>query len=523
MRVKKILALFLLLLLGIPLFSDFVVIGDVRMILGDPYRRQPNPDFLRNIQEINLMGPEAVFIIGDLIYGYDNRREVLEEEWRNFLKAASLFKMPYYLIPGNHEIFASPLGKELYEKHAGPTYWARVVNGKLFIALSTEEFGYEESLSPAEIKFLRKTLRKFQKIRKKYVLMHRPLWWPYEDHALWMSKIHPLLKKYGVKAVFAGHYHEYEYREVDGIKYIVTGGGGAESSREEFNGSFPHFLYIKEGKNADRYIVMGSRGIFPADFVTPEKKERLEKFLHETSPEIEPGKDSSGYVVFKNTFGKALRFLFKSQVAGKYFTAAPEKVEFFLLSGESLKIPLVLRFRAKEIREVFPFPQWEITARDEEEGLFLKRQVEYKIKGLRFVDQIKLGQPVKYSGRLPEIYNRELSKDFLQEISSTLDEKGKTIRSGFNHVFDIEREVFPNMKVYAFAKVVLKEEAPSKRTMAAETTERFRLFLNGKEIYKVKERGRYHFVSLPLKKGSNDVIFLLTNPGGGWTIRIALK
>ncbi len=520
---KRILALSLLLSLAIPLFSDFVVIGDVRMILEDPYRRQPNPDFLRNIQEINLMSPEAVFIIGDLIYGYEKRKDVLEEEWKNFLRAASFFAMPYYLVPGNHEIFGSPLGRELYEKYAGPTYWAKLVKGKLFVALSTEEVGYEESLSPAEIRFLKETLKKFRRVKKKYILMHRPLWWPYEDHDLWMGKIHPLLKKYGVNAVFAGHYHEYEYREIDGIRYIVTGGGGAESSREEFNGSFPHFLYVKEGKDRDLYLVVGSRGVFPANFVTPAKKERLEEFLHRVSPAVKPGKDIVGSIEFKNTFNKALNFLFKSGIEGKYFTAAPEKVEFLLLPEEDLKIPLILRFRATGIREVFPLPRWEISAYDEEGRLFFKRQIEYKIRGLRFVDRLKLGQSIRYSGKFPKIYDKSLGKEFIRKISVQLDESGKVIHAGFNHLFDLEREVFPNMKVYAFAKVILQEENSSERTLAVETRERFRLFLNGKEIYRVKGRGRVHFITLPLKRGKNDLLFLLTNPGGGWTLRVALE
>jgi predicted phosphodiesterase len=37
----------------------------------------------------------------------------------------------------------------------------------------------------------------------------------------------PLFEQYGVDVVFAGHHHNYERNEVNGITYIVTGGGGA--------------------------------------------------------------------------------------------------------------------------------------------------------------------------------------------------------------------------------------------------------------------------------------------------------
>jgi predicted phosphodiesterase len=37
----------------------------------------------------------------------------------------------------------------------------------------------------------------------------------------------PLFEQYGVDVVFTGHHHNYERNEVNGVTYIVTGGGGA--------------------------------------------------------------------------------------------------------------------------------------------------------------------------------------------------------------------------------------------------------------------------------------------------------
>jgi len=114
-------------------------------------------------------------MIGDLVYGYDEDKEIVEEEWKKFEEALRLLKVPYYLVPGNHEIFGEEYAVELYKKYAGPTYWAQVIGNKLFIALNTEELGYEASLSPAEIEFLKATLEKYRDVKKKFILMHRPL------------------------------------------------------------------------------------------------------------------------------------------------------------------------------------------------------------------------------------------------------------------------------------------------------------------------------------------------------------
>ena len=37
----------------------------------------------------------------------------------------------------------------------------------------------------------------------------------------------PLFEQYGVDVVFNGHRHNYERNKVNGVTYVVTGGGGA--------------------------------------------------------------------------------------------------------------------------------------------------------------------------------------------------------------------------------------------------------------------------------------------------------
>jgi len=58
---------------------------------------------------------------------------------------------------------------------------------------------------------------------------HHPIY-TNSNHSPWAvgrTYIQPLLEKYGVDLVLAGHNHCYERFEVNGIPYIVTGGGGA--------------------------------------------------------------------------------------------------------------------------------------------------------------------------------------------------------------------------------------------------------------------------------------------------------
>ncbi len=53
-------------------------------------------------------------------------------------------------------------------------------------------------------------------------------WQPVRDHLV------PLFEQYGVQTVFSGHDHHYERGEVNGITYIVSGGGGAPADLSDF-------------------------------------------------------------------------------------------------------------------------------------------------------------------------------------------------------------------------------------------------------------------------------------------------
>jgi hypothetical protein len=50
--------------------------------------------------------------------------------------------------------------------------------------------------------------------------------------------------KYKVTAVFSGHEHMYIRKNVDGVNYIITGGGGAPLYAKDEDGGFHHFVHM---------------------------------------------------------------------------------------------------------------------------------------------------------------------------------------------------------------------------------------------------------------------------------------
>jgi 3',5'-cyclic AMP phosphodiesterase CpdA len=88
----------------------------------------------------------------------------------------------------------------------------------------------------------------------KFVFLHHPLYTdPGKGHHAHDSMdrypesrnmLGALLAKYKVEAVFAGHEHYYERRAVDGVLYIITGGGGAPIYDKEEYGGYNHFVQV---------------------------------------------------------------------------------------------------------------------------------------------------------------------------------------------------------------------------------------------------------------------------------------
>src|SRR5262249_16309813 len=109
-----------------------------------------------------------------------------------------------------------------------------------------QRWGY---MTRTQLEWLKADLKTVQG-RPVFVFMHFPVWEPERVEAdrfqMWSETLHPLFKASNVKAVFAGHYHAYgPSREFDGIRYFITGGGGAELRPEyKKSGGEHHFMRV---------------------------------------------------------------------------------------------------------------------------------------------------------------------------------------------------------------------------------------------------------------------------------------
>jgi Calcineurin-like phosphoesterase len=237
---------------------EFVVIGDTR----PRFESQDFRPFEALIAKIDTLNPALVINLGDLIYGYGPRSK--EKQWDKYQQVIKGIGPPYYQLPGNHDTH-SKQARKVYGRRFGSFYQSFDYQDCHFVLLDNtekERWGY---LGPAQLEWLKADLKQ-TRARSVFVFLHFPVWEPEritpEYYEFWAQELHPLFKWFRVRAVFGGHYHAYgPTREFDGIRYFITGGGGAELRPEyKKSGGEHHFVKVKVSGDAFDIRVVIERG-----------------------------------------------------------------------------------------------------------------------------------------------------------------------------------------------------------------------------------------------------------------------
>ncbi|MDD4716143.1 MAG: metallophosphoesterase [Oscillospiraceae bacterium] len=245
--------------------DNYVILGDSR----DGYET-----FDKIISQVNALNPAFVIDNGDLVYsGKPN-------QYRIFDQMVSGISTTLCTTLGNHDIRGN--GRDTYIKLYGPEYYSFDFGDNHFVFLdSSRGYAEKQAIPDEEYAWLETDLQKAQG-KRIYVISHVPPTDPrsgikpneieaytdkvkkeggfieqkleayLEDESIdhgfrdkqVAQKFENLMSQYKVTTVYVSHIHSYFDYTKDGVRYIISGGAGAELLTQN---SYYHYLIAKAG------------------------------------------------------------------------------------------------------------------------------------------------------------------------------------------------------------------------------------------------------------------------------------
>lgn len=284
----------------------FVVIGD----RTGQHRAGVFEDALRRV---NQLRPDFVINIGDIIEGNSEDLARIDAEWKEVEGATAGLDMPFFYVPGNHDLTNDVQLKE-WRRRIGADYYSFTYKNVLFLVLNTEDppqpkiarsklfreygagamgkalqalqgdpeeakalFAREPKLgelagklrasenvafSAAQVAMVRTALERNRGVRWTFVLMHRPAW---KVDSPAFQQIEAMLRGRDY-TVLAGHFHKYEHQLRAGHDYVQLGvTGGMPGGQANDPAVLDHVMWVSVAKGAPRITNIRLDGFFPKE------------------------------------------------------------------------------------------------------------------------------------------------------------------------------------------------------------------------------------------------------------------
>jgi len=269
---------------------QFAVIGD-RTGGSDP-----QGIFSRAVDQLNLLQPEFVINVGDLVEGYTDDKAKANAMWDEVEPVIKKLEMPFFYTVGNHDLGNDTMKQVWLDRH-GATYYHFVYRNVLFVVLNTEDpsnpmpEGVDEKtevykrlqkedpaaaqamlkefmdslasyrvpaqFSDQQMDYVKKALEENTDVRWTFFFLHQPVW---ENPPEKFLALEQLIKDRPYTFI-AGHLHYYDIEKRNGRDYITMGPAGA-SWHKDGGGNVDHILWVTMKNNAPEIAKITMDGIY---------------------------------------------------------------------------------------------------------------------------------------------------------------------------------------------------------------------------------------------------------------------
>lgn len=259
------------------------------------------------VDQLNLLRPEFILSVGDLIDGGTEDRDQLNKEWESFDSRASEAQAPFFHLGGNHDL-TNVVMRDVWSERYGPRYYHFIYQDVLFLMMDSEDYQegrmkeiYEARADAIKVldgsepekaqemlyfqmperqtgeigdeqsRYFEEVLARYPNVRWTFVLMHKPVWKREQPGGL--ERVETALgdRHY---TVINGHFHTYSHTERNGRDYIMLGTtGGNQPANTEM--AFDHVTLVTMTESGPSLVNLKMEGILDKRAKVPGRTEDM--------------------------------------------------------------------------------------------------------------------------------------------------------------------------------------------------------------------------------------------------------
>ena len=313
------------------------------------------------IRQVNLLQPDFVMSVGDLIEGYTEDAAKLTSQWEEFEALTKKFDAPFFYCPGNHDVandkkLASNVMRNIFLKRhgvGGKTYYSFGYRGCHFIVLDSSGILQRPGLAEEQLAWLAKDVAAAKDARHIFVFYHHPLW---QDEKI-SARLHKLLQP-GKTTIFHGHRHSLWLQWPEGIPSYTLGstcaqyggrGLGVDPARDRALGLFRMFAHVNVDAGKPTIALIPLNEVLPASYASLPPKVMM--LVSGVGKAVIPAEGGQWSYQLSNPFGWPV--VVEAEWDTGVWDIAPAATKFTLPPGATV----VKRFAIKPKRFSGPLPQ----------------------------------------------------------------------------------------------------------------------------------------------------------------------
>lgn len=234
--------------------------------------------YARAIERANLMQPDFIVSVGDLIEGGTEDLDEIEREWDEFAALIAKLEMPFFYCAGNHDISNETM-RDAWRKRFGPSWYHFHHRDVLFLILDSEDrtdWSGGGNMSPEQTDYALAALKTNADVRWTCIFMHRAIWHEGHGNPGFAAVEQALADR--PYTVFVGHEHTYSHQiRQDRNYYVLATAGGISQRRGPLAGEFDHLMWVTMRDDGPRVANLMIEGVWGND-IAAEARERMMAF-----------------------------------------------------------------------------------------------------------------------------------------------------------------------------------------------------------------------------------------------------